>query len=81
MENKKNIGAFWLKTSKAGNKFMSGNIEIKGEKHEIVVFENTHKTQENQPDYKIYLSEKKKESKPNAAINDYADIKEEGIPF
>lgn len=57
MEKSKNIGALWVKDSKSGNKFMSGVVEIDGEKHQIVVFENTHKKEgSNQPDYKIYPS-------------------------
>lgn len=57
-ENKnKSIGALWEKEGRNGNSFMSGSVEIAGEKHQIVVFKNTHKTDgSNQPDYKIYPS-------------------------
>lgn len=57
---KDSIGAMWLKTSKAGNKFMSGVVEVDGVKTKIVVFKNDRKENEKQPDYKIYLSEDKK---------------------
>lgn len=53
----KSIGAFWKKISVKGTNYMSGNIEINGKKIQLVVFENK-KEKENQPDYKIYLSEK-----------------------
>ena len=48
----KYIGALWLKEGKNG-KFMSGEIEIDGEKTSILVFKNTYKEKPNQPDYKI----------------------------
>ena len=47
------IGALWLNESKKGNKYMSGNIEIDGVKHKILIFKNT-KTKDEQPDYRIF---------------------------
>ena len=52
----RNIGALWSKKSKAGMNFLSGNVEINGEKIEIVVFKNTDKKNENGPDFRILLS-------------------------
>ena len=49
------IGALWLKTAKSGQKFMSGVVEHNGEKIQLVVFKNTKKEKENQPDYNIIL--------------------------
>ena len=46
------IGALWIKEGQNG-KFMSGNVEINGVKHPILVFKNTKKEKDNQPDYKI----------------------------
>lgn len=54
--NEKNIGALWIKTSKNGERFHSGVVEIDGVKHNIVVFKNNHKTEEKHPDYRIFLS-------------------------
>ena len=52
------IGSLWLKTSKDGNtKYMQGNIVINESKIDIVIFKNTKKTNENQPDYNIMASE------------------------
>ena len=62
MENKnKEIGALWEKTSKAGNKFKSGYVQLEGgERVEVVVFTNQYKKAgENTPDFRIYLSEQK----------------------
>lgn len=50
------LGALWLNESKNGNKYMSGELEINGEKIRIVVFKNT-KQKETHPDYKILKSE------------------------
>lgn len=58
---KNNAGALWLQTSKQGKKFMSGVVEIEGVKTKIVVFKNDHKADDKHPDYKIYLSEERKE--------------------
>jgi uncharacterized protein (DUF736 family) len=49
------IGALWLKDGKAG-KFMSGNLEINGQKVQIMVFKNTKKADLKQPDYRIVQS-------------------------
>lgn len=56
MENQ-NAGALWLKVSKNGLTFMSGVIEIAGQKHKIVVFKNKQKKTDKHPDYQILLSE------------------------
>lgn len=82
MENKKSIGAFWLKTAKSGSKYMSGIIEIEGEKHNVVMFKNGHKTEDKHPDYKVFLSEERKEILPkNVPVNNYADVPDGEIPF
>lgn len=83
MENdRKSIGAFWLKTAKSGTKYMSGSIEIEGEKHDIVVFKNDYKTEERHPDYKIYLNEKRRQDAPPILpANTCDDVSDGEIPF
>lgn len=87
MENKKgNIGGLWLKTSKVGNKFMSGSIEIQGKKHQFVVFKNTHKNGETHPDYVILPSTPLPAKPVNGAVKAVTetfvdDINSEEIPF
>lgn len=91
MENeKRNTGGLWLKTSKAGNKFMSGSIEIQGKKHQFVVFKNKHKEEgSNHPDYVIFPSnpvpsEQRQIANPVVKAVTQAfvdDINNEEIPF
>ena len=50
------IGAFWKRES-SNQKFLSGKIEIEGKKMEVVMFTNNFKEKDNQPDYRLYLSE------------------------
>ena len=54
------VGALWLKKSKAGADFLSGYfLNDKKEKVNIVVFKNNFKQAgELSPDYRAYLSEK-----------------------
>lgn len=65
MKNK--IGALWLKQSKAGKTFMSGELDIDGEKIRIVVFKNDKDGVETRPDYQIFKSEEKKQEEVDIA--------------
>jgi putative lipoic acid-binding regulatory protein len=57
MPNKEDkLGALWQKTSSRGDYF-SGQIEINGTKHQIVVFANGYKDKSKQPDWIIYKSQ------------------------
>lgn len=53
-QKNKSIGALWQ-----NQKGMSGQIEINGEKINIVVFTNDYKQAENHPDYKIFIAKQK----------------------
>ena len=89
----KEMGALWLKKSKAGNNFMSGYItDEEGERQNIVIFKNNFKQPgELSPDYRIYLSntgnatvkneKEQNEEKPEepASSQEEADLDE--IPF
>lgn len=61
MENEKPSGALWIKTSKAGNEYFSGQIEVEGKKYYISAVKNQKATPENrQPSYNIYLKDEVK---------------------
>lgn len=51
----KNIGALWVKSSTKGQ-YMTGNIEINGEKIAIVCFLNSSKKETKHPDWNILKS-------------------------
>lgn len=58
---KKDLGAIWVKESAKGDKYLTLTIEIEGVKHSLVGFKNNFKTEgSNQPDYRLYKSEMKK---------------------
>lgn len=58
------IGALWRK-EKNGNEYFTGNVEIEGIKHPIVIFANKYKDgMENRPDFKIFPSKPKEEKPP-----------------
>ena len=58
MEKKKGAGGLWIKTDKNGKQYLSGSIEVNGDKVYFAAFPNDGK-EGNQPDYKISLSEKR----------------------
>ena len=62
MSDKKSIGALWTHVSKKEEKYLTGSVEIDGRKVDIVVFKNKFKDQDKQPDFKIFLSEKREAS-------------------
>jgi len=77
----KSIGALWLKESKAGNKFMSGKIDINGVSVRLVVFKNNYKDAENKPDYLIYESKPQDVPEGQATAQKVKEVFEDDIPF
>jgi len=56
--NRPSCGGLWSRTSRQGNKFLSGEIELGGQKYRIVIFANgLKKAGEKTPDYRIFESE------------------------
>ena len=54
-DQKDKIGALWIKSSRGGVEFMSGEIEIDGRKQRVTVFRNGFRTETNrQPHYHVY---------------------------
>jgi len=54
MKVNKSIGALWKRKAQSGRPYLSGLVELDGQKHRIVVFSNTYKEENgNQPDYRI----------------------------
>tara|TARA_R100001086_G_scaffold249913_1_gene191792 strand:- start:1698 stop:1946 length:249 start_codon:yes stop_codon:yes gene_type:complete len=76
--NPDELGALWIKTSKAGAVFMSGKI---GDQ-EVVIFRNDKKVEgSNQPDWRV-LKSKPRESTPVKTDNPFAaGTPDEEAPF
>lgn len=47
------LGALWKRTSKSGEEYMTGTIQIDGKAIELRLFPNKYKKNEKQPDYRI----------------------------
>jgi uncharacterized protein (DUF736 family) len=78
-ENNDQCGVLWIK-EKNNKKYMSGVIEINGEKINIVVFKNGYKKEDKHPDYRILKSRPKNELSGNS--EQLPDDKfEDDIPF
>lgn len=91
------IGALWLRKSSNGIQYMSGVLNDLAGDIQIAIFKNDRKEKENQPDYRIVLSEKKEEAAPrtqedsffgasapattSANSNYDEEIRVENIPF
>lgn len=86
------IGALWIKKSKAGASFLSGYVlDENKQKVQVVVFKNGFKKPgESSPDYRVYLSENKNQSTQatvateSAASQDVAAVNNDStddIPF
>jgi len=81
MEEKKqqSIGALWIKKSKSDLTYLSGLIEVGGKKTQIVVFKNTMKEEDKQPDYRILESTPYKQTEVEGEGTDGVPI--DSIPF
>ena len=84
MSKSQYIGALWAKES-GGNKFLSGEVEVDGQKVRIVVFKNNRKEKETHPDYNILLAgergsykgggdSKKADAKPKRTAKEEDDL-------
>ena len=51
------LGAMWKRLNKKGEPYLTGIIELKGEKINIIVFKNGYKKEDKHPDYIIYSKE------------------------
>ena|SRR3990167_198520 len=65
------IGALWIRQSKDGQKYMSGQLQDLRGNIPVVVFSNGKKEKENQPDLLVYLSEPKKEQAPRGSFDEF----------
>lgn len=55
-EREQSIGALWSSTTRNGDEYFKGQIELDGAKVSIIVFRNKRKSLEKHPDYQIFKS-------------------------
>lgn len=84
-QTSKDIGALWVKTSKAGKTYLSGTIQ--GQR--VVVFRNERKQEgERTPDWRVY-PDTPRETAPveqihtalTSAVRQVSDVTGDDIPF
>ena len=61
MEDK--IGAFWQRSGAKGE-YLSGQIELNGEKINVIAFKNGRKSKSNHPDWILYLQRPRQDVAP-----------------
>jgi len=64
------LTGLWLKTSKKGKKYFSGNMG----QNRLLIYKNENKTKDTQPDYLLYIAPPMpKDAKDAIAKDDFAD--------
>ena len=80
-EKEQDLGALWIKTGAKGE-YMTGTIEVNGEKIGVVCFTNQHKKEAKHPDWRILRARKQEEvPKSNDLPVNEDEINPEDIPF
>lgn len=75
-------GKLWLKTSKKGDKFMSGYVEIAGNRYDVLVFKNNRKRPDKKDaDYEIFESEPREDREPERSAPRADDFDSGDVPF
>lgn len=50
------IGSLWIKVQENGDEYMTGDVNINGERTSVIVFKNKFKVEgEKTPDFRMYL--------------------------
>lgn len=55
-DNKIKVG-LWEKSSKSGNKYFGGKLEIEGKTYWVTMFDNSNKTNPKAPDFNLIFEE------------------------
>lgn len=81
MTQEKDLGALWVKTGAKGQ-YMTGTIELNGQKINIVCFTNQNKKELNHPDWRILKAVPREQTQTNNPLPQRDDeINPDNIPF
>ena len=65
--SEREIGALWKREGR-NQKYLTGKMkQPDGSEQQVVIFSNKNKTKDNQPDFRVYKSEPRAETQPEAA--------------
>lgn len=53
------LGGLWINESASGHKYMAGRLGLGGK---VLIFRNKNKTNENQPDYHMFLARQQRQN-------------------
>ena len=77
----KEIGVLWIKSSTKGQ-YMTGSIEINGEKIAVVCFLNSNKKEAKHPDWRIMKAKPRESEQPLNALPQREDeINTNDVPW
>lgn len=79
--NKVTSGALWEKTTKTGDIYFSGQVEIDGNKYQVAFFKNKYKKEEKHPDWKTIADKPITDGNTNIKKDPSSDTKFDGDKF
>jgi len=72
-------GAFWSREKNGGEKYLTGYVEVNGERVQVVAFRNKFKKEgENTPDLRVYLDNVKMEG---SSQSNTKKVEEDPLPI
>jgi len=83
MEKEKDLGALWVKSSTKGQ-YMTGTIEVNGEKINVVCFLNSNKKEAKHPDWRVMKAvprDTTQKENPLPTKEDLVPLTAEDLPF
>lgn len=74
-------GALWAHTSKAGNTYSTGYVELDGKRLQVIVLKNKYKQKgERTPDARIYVDDRPSKDSQSGE-NQVKQVKEDPVPI
>jgi hypothetical protein len=74
-------GALWSRVSKNNVKFLSGTVEIGGQKFGLAIFKNDKKKSDKHPDYRVLVKDLDEQNKSTQRPVQSKEVDIDEIPF